>query len=375
MITQLCKCVRSHYQLHKSPPCYSISAFFFSSSHPTTSKPKLAISVSEYLINQHQFSQDAASKVSLTVANLKNGKQADFTLSLLKQSGFSKHQIEEVIVRAPRLLSVKIDTVKPKINVFHDLGFLPSEIADIISSDPWILFGISSRFGPTLLLLKSILGSNEGLYRILKTCGGWFMKSDLEKTVLPNIEYMKNCGICLSQIIKYLYHFPRLFLKNTETIMDYVRRIDEMGIDRKSKAFLPAIRVLHSMSVENWELKLKLFRSLGFPENDILAVFRRVPMVFAVSERKIKKSTEFLFSSTNLDISYAVNHPELLITSVEHRLKPRLEILHTLEGKNILKKKPSLTTICRMTNKMFTERYGVPYSNELGENGTASAQQ
>ncbi|EXC06720.1 hypothetical protein L484_021559 [Morus notabilis] len=74
-------------------------------------------------------------------------------------------------------------------------------------------------------------------------------------------------------------------MRKPERIMDFVRRADEMWFDRKSKMFLPAIRVLSSMSMENWGLKLELFGSLGFSENDILAVFRRAPQVFSVQEQ------------------------------------------------------------------------------------------
>ena len=53
-----------------------------------------------------------------------------------------------------------------------------------------------------------------------------------------------------------------------------------MGFNRKSNMFLAAIRMLSSMSEENWELKLKLLRRLGFSEEDIMSAFR-TPQVFA----------------------------------------------------------------------------------------------
>ncbi|XP_041017096.1 uncharacterized protein LOC121259537 isoform X4 [Juglans microcarpa x Juglans regia] len=122
-----------------------------------------------------------------------------------------------------------------------------------------------------------------------------------------------------------------------------------------------------SMSEENWELKLELFRSLGFSEKDILDVFRRVPQVFAVSERKIKEVTGLLFSARNVDISYFVDHPELLICSVERRLKPRLRVLEILEKKNVLNRKPRLSTVCKIPEKKFLNKFVLPYSKELAE--------
>lgn len=371
MIPQMWKCVvsvslRSNSQLHKPPLCYSIQAFFYSSSRPRSSKSKSSIAVAEYLINQHQFSPEAALKASSILSCLKAPQQSDLVLSFLKESGFSKSHIEEVVKRVPTVLLANLEnTIKPKIKIFRDLCFSPTDIADIISADPWILTrSADNRLVPSILVLKSIMGTNDNVARVLKI-SGWFLKHDLEKTMLPNIEFMKSCGISSSQIIKYVFNFPRFFLHKPKSIMDYVKRVDELGFDRKSKMFLPAIRTLSAMTMENWELKLKVFLSLGFTEDDILAVFRRVPQVFAISERKIRGVTEVVLSHGNLDISFVVNHPELLICSVERRLKPRLDVLKTLEKKNLLSKKPMLTTLFKISDKQFSKKYVVPYIKEL----------
>ncbi|XP_059629814.1 uncharacterized protein LOC132272737 [Cornus florida] len=144
-----------------------------------------------------------------------------------------------------------------------------------------------------------------------------------------------------------------------------------MGIDRKSKLFVHAIRAISSMTRENWELKLGLFKSLGFLEDDILSVFRRAPLVFCVSGRKIKGMTQFLFSTGKCDISYVVNNPVILTCSVENRLKPRLRVLEVLERRNLVLKKPSLRTVCSMTDEKFLHNYVLPYSDEVGELLTA----
>ncbi|KAE8056888.1 hypothetical protein FH972_013622 [Carpinus fangiana] len=374
-IVQICKTLislshKNPPHIHKPPiPHYSISLLFLSfSSIPNSEKSNPTIAVVDYLINQHQFSPEAALKASSAITYLKKPKAADSILLFLKKSGFSKTHIEQVVKSRPKVLSSKLtSTIQPKIKVFQDLGFAPNDIADIISTDPWILTRSVKKLGPSILVLKSTLGSNAGVVRVLKI-SAWFLKHDLQKTMMPNIEFMKRCGISSSQIVKYLFNFPRFFLLKPASIQDYVKTVDEMGCDRKSKMFLSAIRTVSSMTEENWELKLKLFRSLGFSESDILDVFRRVPQVFAVSERKIKGVTELLLlSAWNIDISYIVNHPELLICSIENRLKPRLRVLEILEKKNMLKRKPCLTTVCKMTEKKFSDKYVLPYSKELGE--------
>ncbi|POO04020.1 Mitochodrial transcription termination factor [Trema orientale] len=76
--------------------------------------------------------------------------------------------------------------------------------------------------------------------------------------------------------------------------------------------------------------------------------------------------TKLLLLAGNHDICFVVDHPELLTFSFERRLKPRIEILRILEKKDILRKKPNLTIIFKIMNKQFSEKYVLPYSNELG---------
>lgn len=362
--------LRNPSHLHKIPIPYSISLLFFSSK-PKESKP--TVTVLDYLINKHQFSHEVALKASSVIACLKRPIEVDSMLSFFKESGFSKTHIEEVVNRVPEVLTANLaSNIKPKIQIFQNLGFSPDDIAEIVSSDPWILKrSADNRLGPSILMLKTILGSNAEVIRALKV-SGWFLTHDLEKTMKPNIEFMKGCGVSSSQIVKYMFNFPRFFLHKPESIQEFVKTVEEMGFDRKSKMFLAALRTVSSMTHENWVLKLELFRSLGFSENDILSVFRRVPQVFSISERKIKEVTELLLSAWNIDISYIVRHPELLICSIEHRLKPRLRVLEILEKENALKKKPGLTTVCKITDKKFLEKFVLPYSKEIVELNVAS---
>ncbi|XP_059629845.1 transcription termination factor MTERF5, chloroplastic-like [Cornus florida] len=343
-------------------PISLFSLLFFSSS------PKSPNAVADYLIERHKFSTATASKVSSVVKYIKRPEETDSILSFLEESGFSDTHLEHVIKRMPQVLSANLErTIKPKFKFFQDSGFSSSDVVEIVSSHPWILTSsVDNRLGPSILVLKSVLGSNMDVLRVLKR-SGTLLRYDLAKSMIPNIEFMKSCGISSSQITRHLCNFPRLFLHKPTSIREYVKRVDLMGFDRKSKRFLQAIRAISSMSRENWELKLELFKSLGFSEDDILSVFRRQPQLFALSERKIMETTQLFLSTGKCDISYVVNNPDLLGYSVESRLKPRLRVLDVLESRNLLLKKQSLATVCRMTDKKFFDKYLLPHSNEVGE--------
>ncbi|KAL5559025.1 hypothetical protein UlMin_035236 [Ulmus minor] len=372
MVHQVCKLlvishsIRSNFHFHGSPLRYSISTLLFSTFQPQKSVSEPPIPVAQYLINHHQFSPEAASKASSNFPHLKNPQKSDLMFSYLKERGFSHSQLEEVVRKFPNVLVIRLKNIKSKIKIFQEMGFSPNDIADIISADPEILkHSTDYRLRPSILALNNIMGSHAAVCRLLKS-SGFLMKYDLSKTMIPNIEFMKCCGISFSQIISYVYHFPRVFLLKTKTIVNIMKRVDEMGFDRKSRLLLQAIRTLSSMTLENWKHKLNLFRELGFSEDDILLVFRRNPQVFCVSEKKIKEVADVLITAGNIDISYVVKHPELLMYSLEKRIIPRLGVIEILEEKNILKKRPSLSTIVTISSKMFSERYVLPHSNELG---------
>ncbi|XP_059629836.1 transcription termination factor MTERF8, chloroplastic-like [Cornus florida] len=345
-------------------PISLFSLLFFSSS------PKSPNAVADYLIERHKFSLETASKVSSSPRspNLKRPEKIDSILSFLQESGFSDTNVERVIKHAPQLLSANLElSIKPKFKFFQDLGISSSGIVQIVSSDPLILTrSVESHLGPSILALKSVLVSNMDVSRVLKK-SGWFFRYDMAKTMIPNIEFLKSCGISSSQITRCVYNTPTFFSNKPTRVRELVKRVDEIGFDRKSKMFLHAILAISWMTKENWELKLEVFKSLGFSEDDILSVFRRHPQVFAQSERKIKETTQLLLSTGKCDISYVVNYPDLLGYSVENRLKPRLRVVEVLESRNLLLNKPSLGTVCRITERKFFEKYVLPYSNEVGE--------
>ncbi|XP_059631375.1 uncharacterized protein LOC132274188 [Cornus florida] len=346
-------------------PISLLSLLFFSSS------PKPPIAVADYLIDRHKFSAETAWKVSSFVKYLKRPEETDSILSFLKESGFSDTHLEHVIKVAPYVLSANLEhTIKPKFKFFLDLGFSSSDVVKFVLSNPSVLNrSVDNQLGPSILALKSVLGWNmDDVSRVLKKSGfGRILNHDLAKTLIPNIEFLKSCGISLSQITRSICYYPRFFLFKPTRIRECVKIVDEMGFNRECKTFLHAIQVISRMSKETWELKLDVFKSLGFSEDDILSVFRRQPMVFAVSERKIKEITQLFLSTGKFDISLVVKNPDLLILSVENRLKPRLRVMEVLERRNLLLKKPSMMTVFQMTDKKFLEKYVIPYSDEVGE--------
>ncbi|WCJ18933.1 Mitochondrial transcription termination factor family protein [Euphorbia peplus] len=261
----------------------------------STSTPK--ISLFDHLVNIHHFSPECAANVSssLSSTNFINTPQnADPFLYFLKDNGFSNNQIEAVVQKVPRSLFADFQTIiKPKFQVFHDLGFQSTDLARFISSCPWLLKASADRLRISVLGLKDVLGPSADICSLLMNFQhGRCLIHDFNATVVPNIKFLKSCGICSLQIHSYACKPPMFLLLKLDKLKGIVQRVDEMGVDRKSKMFIEAVKVMTNMSRQNWELKLDVFRELGFSEHNILVAFRRMPPVFGSSEKKIKECGE-----------------------------------------------------------------------------------
>ncbi|WCJ31491.1 Mitochondrial transcription termination factor family protein [Euphorbia peplus] len=345
-------------------PNFTHNIYLFSFS---TSTPK--ISLFDHLVNIHQFSPECAANVSSSLSSTKfinRPQNADPFLNFLKENGFSKNQMEVVVRKVPRSLFADFETIiKPKFEVFQDLGFQSTDLARFISRYPWLLKSSADRLRISILGLKNVLGPSADICSLLLNFRhGTCLIHDFNATVVPNIKYLKSCGICSLQIASYVCNPPMFLVLKLEKLKGIVQRVDKMGVDRKSKMFIEAVKVMSNMSRENWELKLDVFRELGFSEHNILVAFRRMPSVFGSSEKKIKEVTQLLLSVE--DISYIANTPVLLGYSVEKRLKPRLRVLKALQSKNLLKKIPSLSQFLNMSDAKFIEKYVNTFSNEVG---------
>ncbi|KAL0366420.1 UNVERIFIED_CONTAM: hypothetical protein Sradi_3532100 [Sesamum radiatum] len=129
-------------------------------------------------------------KLPLFVTRLRNPEKSASVLSFLKESGFSKTQVEKMVKIRPQLLSANLEkSIKPKMKIFQDLGFLADDISEIISNDPWILRqSMKKTLIPSLSVLRSLLGSNAEVAKFLKTSGR-FLKTNLVKIWFPMLNY------------------------------------------------------------------------------------------------------------------------------------------------------------------------------------------
>ena len=111
-------------------------------------------------------------------------------------------------------------------------------------------------------MLKGLLGSYEDVAILLRRCP-WFVVSDLERTLMPNVEILKRCNIPMERILHFLYILPRTFLVKSDTMMKSVEKAIEIRIPHTTLAFIYAVGVFNHTSERMWEVKLQILRDLG----------------------------------------------------------------------------------------------------------------
>ncbi|XP_057784516.1 uncharacterized protein LOC131001899 [Salvia miltiorrhiza] len=344
-----------------------LSVHFFSTASVIRSIPSPEIY--HVLFHKHNLSPKSSSLAASCLPKFQGPERADSMLSFLKENSFTSNQLEKIVMYKPQILGFPIERLKSIFKVFQDLGLSSEEIAKMMSSDKRILLSSKVKVNhiiSSLSILKVLLGSNEEVARLLKRCS-WFVRSDLEKILMPNVEILKSCGIPMERILHFLYTQPRCFFSKPDIVRKSVDRAIKFGVPQTSIVFIQAIGVFSCMSEGLWEVKLKTLRDLGFSDDNIFTMFRKTPLVFTAPGKKVKNVIELLLATGKYNISSIATAPSALGCSIEKRLEPRLQILRLLESRNLIEKWPALSRVATLTDDGFFDRFVRPYYDKIGE--------
>lgn len=337
-------------------------------------KSSNASAVYERLLQKHGFSPAAASSIAAAVPQWKTPEKCDSVLLYLKEVGFTRKQLEKSFTYLPRLLSANLEkTLMPKIKLFQDRGFSGEVIGAIISTDPRLLHrSASEKLIPRLDILRSLLRSDNEVALVLKK-GKWMLSSDLENNLLPNVETLKSCGVSMDQIGTICRYAPRMLLNRPETVRKFVEQVDEMGVSRSSRMFVYSVAAIGSLAEGKWEQKAQALRDIfECTEEDILRFMKHSPLVFVVSEDKMRKVKEIVVGSGKYSVSSIIEWPKSLMYSIEQRYVPRFEVLKILESRLLLQEWPLLQSLCLMPDRVFHNKFVNPHFDEIGEAFLAS---
>ncbi|XP_008804493.2 transcription termination factor MTERF15, mitochondrial-like [Phoenix dactylifera] len=311
----------------------------------------------EYLVSSCRFPPDQAAEVSKPISHLKSNEKPKSVVDFLRSHGFEDAHLRKLVSLNPRCLCYDVKkTLAPKMRAFLDMGFSPSDLPHLILSNPNVLNLSVDRILPKIELWKNLLGSTDLLMKFFKK-NQWLLGYSVEKTILPNISLLRDCGITDERLAMIVRKRPTFITQRMESLRALVDRVEELKIPRSSGLFMWALQILRMVSRDRFQAKMELMKSFGWSESEFLAAFRKAPVFLSVSEKVMRRKMEFLVKEAGCETSYLALNPVLLMYSLEKRLIPRVRALEILKAKGLLRRKPKLHSIMSLSEEDFINKY------------------
>ncbi|XP_021766879.1 transcription termination factor MTERF9, chloroplastic-like [Chenopodium quinoa] len=362
--------VRSLCFFLRHPLFYSTSTSLTNHGNPSSSS-SFSISLSNFLVDNLGFSNQQSLSISAKLTKTRKAgetnkaaefnffENADSVIQFFKQLGFQQSHIQKIIICEPRyLVSRAHKTLKPKIQLFNDLGMSESDVIQTILRNPIIL---RQRLGPTIHALKNVLGSDENVVTILKK-----VTRNLQCTAnyfIPNVELLqKYCGISSDTIQKHILRRPNSFIVKTDLLRDTLIKVElQLGIPRDSSMFFYGVNFLLSCGEKNIKDKCEVFKSFGWTQSDIMKLIRLNPLCFTSSEARIKERLGYLMNQMGYKPNYLATQPILFMCSKEKRLLPRHRVLQILQEKGLIRMDYLLSSAVSYSESVFLKRFVLPF--------------
>ncbi|KAA8530918.1 hypothetical protein F0562_005623 [Nyssa sinensis] len=288
-------------------------------------------------------------------------KAMEELLAISLSSDSPKHRFDLLFSISPQILFSDINkTLKPKLQLFQELGLTGSELGKFISlNSPLLTRNSDGKLVPCIQIIKKTLindDNNQDLSRVLKRCN-WVTAKDPDSRMLGNISYLESCGIVGSQLSMLLKRQPRLFIMRESVVRDLVSRVVDMGFSTDSRMLVHAVYTVSCLSMETLTRKLEFFRSFGFSKDECIEMFRRAPGLLRTSEEKLKLAFEFFMNDIKFGKSMILHQPICLMHSLEERIIPRYRVLQVLKSKKLLKKEKSFMNVLNYPEEKFLEKF------------------
>nr|GMD74482.1 Transcription termination factor like [Ipomoea batatas] len=351
---------QSFYFLHFAPLSSSSKAV---KSYSGNAKNGDSFTVS-YLINKCSFTPERALSAS-KYTKIEEAGKPDAVLLFLKNQGFTKPQISNIVKRVPPvLLCDPQKTLLPKIEFLKSSGFTLEQLTAILNASPSTFRrSLKNQVVPTFNFLNNFIGSTEKIVYVARRYTHIF-GVDVEASMGPNIQLLKDVGVPESKIIQFLINQPRAFVIDKERFRGIVEEVEGMGFNPLRFKFLVAVNAFRAMSKETWEKKIEAYKKCGFSEAEILKAFKDNPRCILVSTRKILAVMDFLFNKMGFKRSMFLNRPVIISLSLEKRVIPRCLVYQDLLAKGLINERLRLVSMLEASEKKFLEKYIARHGKE-----------
>ncbi|CAL5061608.1 unnamed protein product [Urochloa decumbens] len=208
------------------------------------------------------------------------------------------------------------------------------------------------------------LGSFDKLLQVFRWHAS-ILSAGLDKIARPNVAFLRQYGLNISDNTGASICYTRLFTMNPEVLKEAVQRVEELGINCGVRMLRQALPVVAFTDKDVLAKRIRLLHNTGFSKDDVLTVAKKQPDVLGLSEPKLQGNLDFLMKDVGLEVSYIVRRPVLLKYSVERRLLPRHWLLKVLKEKGLLKFELGYYGTAKMAEKEFVEKFVHPFKNRV----------
>ncbi|KAL9677109.1 hypothetical protein QQ045_005336 [Rhodiola kirilowii] len=311
-----------------------------------------------YLVNSCGVTVTAAKRMSARLPNMKSTDKPERVLKFFRSYGFDDTQISRIVRRQPLLLLADPDKrLKPKFEVFTSVGASRDRIVEIISKCPDILRrSVENGLVPMFNLLKSSIGSNEGILTFLERYGSLWLAS--VNTIGANVVLLREMGMPDSALAKLIKSNASTLMSAPDRFKSIVDRALTMGFDMGKFNFGDALRSFRAITEDNWEKKAEIFRKWGWSESEFLTAFKKQPKIMLVSKKKMEGIMNFLVYDMGVEPSDIARLPNVLLYSLENRIVPRGSVIQLCVSKGLIEIKDCNVLVALMiSEEQFLKLY------------------
>ncbi|CAN8245231.1 unnamed protein product [Cochlearia groenlandica] len=214
----------------------------------------------------------------------------DSVVNLLKSHGFTDSQISTIVTIHPKLLiSDSEKSLAPKLNLLLSRGASSSELTEIISKVPEILAkkrSISVYYD----FVREVIEGDKSL-NFDKVCVSLPPQGSKQENKIKNLSVLRELGM------PYQLLFPLLvsncpYVCGKAKFDESLKKVLEMGFVPTSLRFVEALRIVQGYKTETIDMKIDVYKRLGFVEEEIWSIFKKYPIFLQLSEKKIAKNFE-----------------------------------------------------------------------------------
>lgn len=241
----------------------------------------------------------------------------------LKNSGFSKRTVVNILEANPRVITLDEDDVRHKVKFLMDVGLEHREIDRIIGSVPSFLeFDVRTRTKP--------------LFSEFEQLG--FRSDMVKKEVIINPRVLELEVGELSHCLK--------LLRTLKCRIPIKERIFASGEFRAG-----------------YEAKLRVdcLRGYGFTHRDAFTVLWKEPRIILYGLEDIEKKIEFLINTMNFSVLCLLQVPEYLGVNFEKKIVPRYKVIDYLRSKGALGDHVGLRDMIKPSRMRFYNFFVKPY--------------